>query len=374
MSTVMIVDDEKSIRVSLGLFLKNAGYAVIEAADAKDANQWAATHPLDIALIDVRLGKDYGIDVARHLRERQPDVKTILMTGEPNFASASDAIRLRIFDYLVKPIEKKQLLEVVGQAAAVRARENEYAALLRERERTQEYLERQVHLRTAELNQSTANLRALATHMQVVREEERTALARELHDEFGQNLTAIQIDLDWLDRHLRTVHPPDIALLQDKIAGMTPLTEHLTELTQSVCASLRPAMLDDLGLLAAIEWQVEDCQQRTGLTGSLSLPTDDLVLDPGRALALFRILQEALTNVVRHAQATRVEVSLHLADHSLLLDVQDNGRGFAPESFPTSKSLGLLSMRERAGAFGGTVNVLSEPGLGTTVQVRMLLA
>jgi signal transduction histidine kinase len=370
MATILVADDEKSIRVSLGLLLKVAGHEVLEAGSVDEAKQWVDRQPLDVALLDLVLGKGSGLDIARYLRDRQPDVRVILITGEPNFGSASEAIRLRIFDYLVKPVDKDHALAVVSEAAAAKVRQEEYAQRLRDREQSCNALENQVRMRTAELNQTAANLHALAAHLHVVREDERKTLARELHDNFGQNLTALQIDLQWLERRVRATPPVDGAVLA-KLTSMAPLAERLTEMTQAVCAALRPGMLDDLGLLAAIEWQAEDWEKRTGLTCAVSLPSDEVVLNPDHALGLFRILQESLTNVVRHAKATRVDVRLYIVDGTLHLEVQDNGRGFSPESFLASKALGLLSMRERAAGFQGTVELHSEPGKGTTVRVRL---
>jgi signal transduction histidine kinase len=374
MASVLIVDDEHSIRTTLVAFLNAAGHHAEAAASAEEARALLDAHPTDVVLLDVLLGMSNGLDVARYIRDRQPTVRTILMTGEPNFASACQSIRLRVFDYLVKPVSRQDVLSVVGHAAAAKARDDEYALLLRERERSQEELENRVMLRTAELNESTANLHALAARLQVVREEERAALARELHDEFGQNLTALQIDLDWIDRHLRAYHPSVSIGVLDRIATMSPLVERLTVLTQTVCSSLRPGLLDDLGLLAAIEWQAEDYEKRTGLRCVVSLPPQDPAMRGDQALALFRIFQEGLTNVVRHAQATHAEIRLNVADGDVELAVQDNGRGFAPELIPTSQALGLLSMRERAAGFNGSVSILSAPGGGTTVRVRMPIA
>jgi PAS domain S-box-containing protein len=221
------------------------------------------------------------------------------------------------------------------------------------------------------LRRSAVELHSLAAHLNVVREEERAALARVLHDDFGQNLTALQIDLGWLDGHLRGSQPLDMARVQDRIAAMTPLLEHLTERTQTVCAALRPGMLDDLGLSAAIEWQAEECQKRTGLTCVVSTSATDVEVERDHALALFRVFQEALTNVVRHAKATRVDVGLHEVNGELELEVRDNGQGFVLESFTGAKALGLLGMRERVLAFEGMVDIFSEPGRGTTVRVQM---
>jgi signal transduction histidine kinase len=371
MATVLLVDDEKSLRATLASFLEDAGHVVFAAADAEEARGWVDRQPLDVALLDILLGASSGLDVARYIRERQPDVRSILITADPNFDSASQAIRLRIFDYLVRPFSRRDVLDVVAEAAAAKRRETEYAALLGEHERYQENLERDVKVRTAELNQTAAELHALAGHLQVVREEERALLARELHDEFGQNLTALQIDLGWLDRHTQPGQAIDAPRLHDRIVAMVPLTERLTEMTQTVCAALRPGILDDLGLIAAIEWQVEECGKRTGLICTVLLPADDIDLGRDRALALFRIVQEALTNVVRHAQATRVEVTLRLDGGTLALEIRDNGRGFIPESRSGAKALGMLNMRERAAGFQGTVAISSAPGQGTSVLVRM---
>jgi signal transduction histidine kinase len=371
MAIVLIVEDEENVRFTLRACLEEAGHKVFDVSGVAEANQCVDRQLLDVALLDIRLPNGSGLDVVRHIRDRQPDVRSILMTAEPNFESASQAVSLRVFDYLVKPFDRKRVVSLVAEAWLAKAAAKDYALRLEERSQFAEELEHQVSARTAELSQSAANLHALAARLHVVREEERKSLARELHDEFGQNLTALQIDLEWLGRHLRTDRPLVVAPLQDRIAAMAPLAKRLTEMTQTVCSALRPGMLDDLGLAAAIEWQAEDCQKRTGLTCTVAIPDECQVLDPDLALALFRILQESLTNVVRHAQATHVDINLHVAAGELLMEVRDNGRGFVPESLSGVQTLGLLSMRERSSGFGGSVVFLSEPGKGTTVRVRI---
>jgi signal transduction histidine kinase len=371
MASILVADDEKGIRAILTSFLRNAGHEVFEAADAHEARNWADQHTLDVALLDLLLGAGSGLDVARHIRDRQPEVRSILITGSPNFGSASEAIRLRIFDYLVKPFDQRELIAVVSQAAAAKAREQQYAALLGERERYQETLERDIKLRTADLHQTAAELQALTAHLQVVREDERASLARELHDEFGQNLTTMRIDLARLDRHLRIAQPVDVARLQERITTMARMVDRLIETTQTVCAALRPGILNALGLNAAIEWQIEECEKRTGLRCVASLPADDIEMEPDRALALFRIVQEALTNVARHAQATRVDVSLERIEAMLMLEIRDNGQGFTPTQRLGTKALGMLGMRERAVALQGTLDIVTAPGKGTSIRVRM---
>jgi PAS domain S-box-containing protein len=222
-----------------------------------------------------------------------------------------------------------------------------------------------------DLRSSQEQFRALAARIEQVREEERAALARELHDELGQGLTALQIDLAWLDGHLRTAGPADMPALRDKIAVMVPGAERLIETTQAISSTMRPGVLDDLGLVAAIEWLAADFEKRTGLACIATLPATDIALDLGFAVAVFRIVQEALTNVIRHAKATRVEIRLRATEGELALEVEDDGRGITPQQIADPRSLGLFSMRERAAALGGTVDFRSEAGRGTTVSVRM---
>jgi len=222
-----------------------------------------------------------------------------------------------------------------------------------------------------ELHASHELLRSLAIHLQTVREEERIGLARELHDELGQGLTALQIDLAWLDSQLQTAGLAELPALRDKVAALVPRAERLIEKTQAISSTLRPGVLDDLGLVAAIEWLAADFERRTGLTCVATLPAADIEMDLARAVALFRIVQEALTNVIRHAQASRIEVRLRANEAELVLEVEDNGHGMAPKHLTAPRSLGLLSMSERAAAFAGTVDIQSEVGRGTILRVRM---
>ena len=222
------------------------------------------------------------------------------------------------------------------------------------------------------LRQTTADLHALSVRLQAVREEERATIARELHDSLGQHLTGLQIGLMWADRQFQAGKPSEFSAIHDQIVSMVPIVERLTEQTQTICTTLRSSVLDDLGLAAAIEWQVADTAKRSGLKFSLALPGDqEIELDADLALGLFRILQEALTNVLRHARATQIDVGLSAVDGAVELVIADNGRGFTPGTRVGTKALGLLGMRERASGFGGTVEFLSEPNKGCIVRVRV---
>ena len=213
-------------------------------------------------------------------------------------------------------------------------------------------------------------LRALAARLQSAREEERTRVAREIHDELGQALTAIKIDLAALIRDLPEDSEPQIQRRQ----SILRLLDDAIQSVRRIATELRPGILDDMGLVAAMEWAAEEFQARTGTKCEVSLPGVDIALDPERATALFRILQETLTNVARHTNATRVDVHLAKENKNLILEGRDNGQGIDQEQLSESRSLGILGMRERALLLGGELTISGAPGKGTTVRVRIPLS
>lgn len=219
----------------------------------------------------------------------------------------------------------------------------------------------------AEREQLTEQLRQLTGHLQTAREEERTYIAREIHDELGQSLTALNMDLAWLSNQL----PRDRIAWLDKIGAMSNLVGSMVQQVQRIATELRPGLLDKLGLVAAIEWQAQDLAKRTGLTCELQLTEQELVLDPNLATTLFRIVQEALTNIVRHAEASKIQIQLTNQPDSLTLTVRDNGRGIDPAQVSNPYSLGLTGMRERARAWDGDIVIEGIPGRGTTIVVRI---
>jgi len=211
------------------------------------------------------------------------------------------------------------------------------------------------------------DLRRLTHHLHTVREEERARIARELHDELGQSLTALSLDLHWMGRRAGL----DDEETQSRLHSMVELVGRTIQSVRRICAELRPAVLDDLGLAAAMEWQADEFQKRTGLRCRLTLPRYRLGLPSEHATCLFRIFQESLTNVARHARATEVRARLRVAGRRLVLCVCDNGVGMTREQAGGPGSLGLAGIRERALQCGGRVRVSGTPGQGTTVLMRM---
>lgn len=242
----------------------------------------------------------------------------------------------------------------------------------RELTKTNRELEAQIlhHNRVEEQLQSSLEaLRALAERLQRAREEERTHVAREIHDEFGQSCTALKMDLTWLTRKL----PKKEKLLHDRAESMMKLIDIAIQNMRRIASELRPRILDDLGLTASIEWQAQEFTARTGIPCELHLQEDDVAVDPAHATALFRIFQETMTNVARHARASRVFVKLHRELERVVLEVRDDGVGITETQAQGSTSLGLLGMRERATILGGEFMANGIPGQGTAVTVRLPL-
>ncbi|HXW12891.1 MAG TPA: PAS domain S-box protein [Terriglobia bacterium] len=218
-----------------------------------------------------------------------------------------------------------------------------------------------------ERQRSLEQLRALAARLQSIREEERKSVAREIHDQLGQALTAIKIELCSLVRELPAGEKPP----SKKPSSILTLVDESIRAVRRISTELRPGMLDDLGLVATIEWAGEEFESRTGTQCQLDLPKDDIAVDPERATAIFRIFQETLTNVARHAEASTVKVRLAKENGDLTLEVRDNGKGISEDKLSGGGSFGILGMRERAILLGGELTIQGLPGNGTTVRVRI---
>jgi PAS domain S-box-containing protein len=215
-----------------------------------------------------------------------------------------------------------------------------------------------------DLRELNRQLRGLSASLIDVREQERTRIARELHDDLGQQLTGLKLDLEWVSNRLKG----GLKVEQSDIDTMRELLNGAITSVRRISTELRPILLDDLGFAAAIEWQVNEIAKRSLLDISLELNATDHVQNTDRASGLFRILQESLTNVIRHAQATRVEIALLEEGETVRFSIHDNGLGMAQKSHLDS-GFGLINMRERAIALGGQLQVISSPGEGTTIEV-----
>ena len=224
------------------------------------------------------------------------------------------------------------------------------------------------------LQTRSEQLRALSASLQSAREEEATRIAHQIHDAMGGILTALRWDLESVAKMI--AEPGDLGplkpVIQTKLTAMLGLTETTINVVRRIASELRPSILDDLGLMEAVEWQAQQFQARTGIECRCHCAVPSLALDQDQSTAVFRIFQEALTNILRHAQATRVDVTIHESEDAFVLTVADNGRGITPTEKASRTSLGILGMQERARLVGGDVDILGSTA-GTTVRVQVRL-
>jgi signal transduction histidine kinase len=307
--------------------------------------------PPDLILSDYALPSFDGSTALTIAKRKTPDVPFIFVTGTMGEEVAIETLKSGATDYVLKT----RLVRLVPSVwRALRE-----SAERRERRRAEEQLRR-----------SHEQLRALTSYLQYVREEERTRISREVHDELGQDLTGLKLDLAWIARHLPK---QGRGVLLHKIKTMQTGIDATIQTVRRISTELRPGILDSLGLVAAIEWQAAEFQTRTGISCNVTTTVSDTLWDQDFTTAFFRIFQETLTNIIRHANAKRVEVKLGLEGRRLVLTVADNGRGITEEESSNTRSIGLIGMRERAALVGGELTIEGAPGRGTLVRVSIPL-
>jgi signal transduction histidine kinase len=308
------------------------------------------TSPPDLILSDYALPSFDGYRALAIVLRKCPHIPFIFVTGTLGEEVAIETLKHGATDYVIKT-RLSRLVPSVRRAM----REAEERA---ERKRAE-----------AQLRASHEQLRALSVYLQYVREEERTRIAREVHDELGQALTGLKLDLARLGGQL----PKRLKLQIKKIRTLSTRIDTTIQAVRRISTELRPGILDDLGLVAAIEWQANDFQTRTGIKCEVVTPLEETVLDQNLNTAFFRAFQETLTNVIRHAEATRVDVLLRKDGDTLVMEVHDNGRGISAQEISDTHSIGLRGMRERAALLAGEVTIQGIPGKGTTVTVSIPL-
>lgn len=358
--SILIVDDDRSNLMALQDVLQSLGQNLVLAKSGQDALRAVLKEDFAVILLDARMPGVDGFETARLIRERPRSRHTpiIFITGAyEDVGSVFRGYEVGGVDYIVKPLDPRVLKSKVSVFVELHQKSS---ALL------QEIAEHK--LTEHRLRESEDNLRALAARLHTVREEEQIRIAREVHDGLGQALTGLKMDLTWLAAKLKN---GDEALLQ-KIGSMFGLIDETIHSVRKIAAGLRPELLDETGLPAAIEWHARDFQQRTGIRCILDVPPDTNGLDADRSTAVFRVFQEVLTNVARHASATRVDISMRRDQACFTLEVKDNGKGIEPAAVRDPRSLGLLGMRERVLPFDGRIEIASPSrGKGTRVLVSL---
>jgi signal transduction histidine kinase len=302
----------------------------------------------DLILSDFSLPSFNGMAALEIALQKCPDVPFIFVTGSLGEEVAIDTLKKGATDYVLKH-------RLTRLAPAI------HRALREACERTQRKRAEE------QLRESHKQLRSLSVFLQYVREEERTRISREVHDELGQALTGLKLQLTWLGSRL----PKRVPVLHEKVDAMSEHIDDTIQTVRRIATALRPGVLDTAGLLAAIEWQAHEFERQTGIQCRVHTNIQDTLWDEDLNTAFFRIFQETLTNIIRHANATRVNVHLTEAENEFVLEVKDNGRGISEAEIRNTNSIGLLGMQERAALLGGTVSWRGQSGRGTAVTVRI---
>ena len=233
----------------------------------------------------------------------------------------------------------------------------------------------ELKLAEEKLKATSEQSRSLSARVQAAREEEGARIAREIHDELGSALTSLRWGLDEIDGILSTPAPKGTAnTVRRKIAALTTLVEGTVQKVRRISSELRPSLLDNMGLVATLEWEKQKFEARTGITCHVDSFVRDVHLTREQSTAVFRIFQEALTNIIRHADATTVDITVKERKGEFVLQVEDNGKGMKEADISGTESLGLLGMRERAHLIGGEVSITNAEGGGTVVAVHVPIA
>jgi signal transduction histidine kinase len=359
-ASILIVDDDLASLIAMQEVLSALGSRLVTASSGEEALRKVLDEDFAAILMDVRMPGVDGFTAASMIRERKRSRYTpiiFLTAASEDLSAMFEGYRAGAVDFIAKPVIPEVLRSKLSVFIGLHDMNRMLNAELAERALTEQ------RLRTSE-----EELRALASHLQSVREEERIHIAREIHDELGQALTGLKFDLNFFARNFET-DGPDVRAERRQNLGTA--IDRIINSVRRISSGLRPEVLDEIGLAAAFEWQAREFQRRTGIRCHVNIAAQFVDRDKEMSTALFRILQELLTNVARHANATRVNVSLAESDSALALTVEDNGRGIREDEIESKRSLGFLGLRERVLAFGGTIDAKGDAGKGTRVRVSI---
>lgn len=357
---ILVVDDTVASLDLLCDLLTEAGYVVRPAQDGRMALRSAQAKPPELILLDVRMPGMDGYELCQRLKAEPAtrDIPIIFLSALRDTGDKVRGFSLGAVDYIAKPFQPEEVLARVHTHIELRRLQTKLEDKVAERTEQLRHSEQ-------ELRDSRSRLQELAGFLQTVREEERTAIARELHDELGQALTALRIDLGWLKRQCSPLGSSVTARASDAHA----LVERTIDALRRIAEGLRPGMLDVLGLAAALEHLCSQFAERTGIACQLKLEPEEFDLDEGPAITVFRLIQEALTNVARHAKASQIEIEVHETEDNIHIDIRDNGIGLNPVQ--SKQGFGLLGMRERVSMLGGRIDIASGASQGVHIVATL---
>lgn len=348
---MLLVEDCENDRVLITEFLKNAGFEVSYevVVDEEGVRQALLGGPWDVIVCDHNLPGFSSFRALEVLRESRREIPLLVVSGMIDDRMAVDSIDAGAFDYVMKD-------NMIRLPSAIRNAITAYDLLRKQK------------LASQEIEASRRLLRRLAAHLQNAREQERERFARDLHDDLGSNMAALKIDLKWLIKRIGEQE----SVVDEKLDAMTRLVDNAISSVRQVITEMRPSMIDDLGLMATIEWQLEEFGKRNGIVVEIDRNCDDIGFDSKElSISIFRIFQEALNNIAKHAAAGTVIV--RVADHGdrFVLEVEDDGCGFDLTHHNSIDSFGIISMNERALVMDGKIDIDSKPGNGTRITLTV---
>jgi signal transduction histidine kinase len=367
---ILIVDDTIESLQLLKQILSDTGYTVRLAQDGAMALHSALKRQPDLMLLDIRMPGIDGYEVCRRIKSNPETsgIPIIFLSALQDKSSLLKGFELGATDYINKPYLAEEVLARVHTHIELQQLRVDLEAKLKARTQNleTEILERKEI--EHELRLSQTKLQNLSAHLEDVREKERARLARELHDEMGQALTVMKMDLVRLYEH----NELDDKFLKERLSSLLGVLNQVADTARSISENLRPGMLDVFGLNAAVQSYVEKYTLCTGIKCLLTMSHDEFEFDDRLATALFRIVQESLTNVAKHAEAKQVEIKIFKMDNRVVLIIQDDGVGLAPDAC-SKNCFGMIGMRERVRSFGGEFVLESNSGYGTRIEVYIPL-
>lgn len=307
----------------------------------------------DLVISDHHLPRFGSAAALAALRHGHPDTPFIIVSGMIGEDAAVEAMHAGADDYVMKSGMRRLVPAIERSLRMARERSAKRAAEEAERKALEE------------LRESRERLSALAAHIESSKEAERAEIAREIHDEMGGLLTGLKADVAWLRKKV-----PDEPRVRDKIRDIEQLLDEVVMVSKRIAKSLRPAILDQ-GLGAALEWQAREFEKHAGIPCRFQSNSDELALQAGQATGVFRVFQEALTNVAKHAHANRVDVQVFATDELVTLEVRDDGVGVGAQDLDKPESFGVRGMQERVNRLGGWLDVSGAPGKGTTIMLSI---
>lgn len=354
---ILVVDDNETYLLYLEIVLYDIQANIIKADSAAKALEITKDTELTLAIIDVQMPVMNGFELALQLNAQRSDNKIpiiFLTAATPNDEKVMKGYEAGAADFIIKPLNKSILISKI----------NVFLELFWQKQRILEKTEK-LKISENKLLQAKKQLEQVNQHLINAIEEERTNISYKVHDELGQSMTALKMDLNWVRQNL---HEKELS--EKKLDRMITSVNEVIQKVQRISLEMHPGILDDLGLVAAIEWYCKDFEERANIPCNLTL--EELTEENATVnLAFFRILQEAMTNIIRHSKATKVNVELLNMNNEMIMMISDNGIGVPEVKLNATNAFGIMSMRQRTQQCGGTIEFYNIPGNGFCVEVRI---